>query len=82
MKIYTKTGDDGTTGILGSARLNKFDARIEAYGNVDELNSHVGMWEFKSNSGGLRFGFLKRTLYFHLKILLSRKRGMCKAKLN
>jgi len=43
MKIYTKTGDDGTTGILGSARLDKFDARIEAYGNVDELNSHVGM---------------------------------------
>jgi cob(I)alamin adenosyltransferase len=43
MKIYTKTGDDGTTGILGSARLNKFDTRIEAYGNVDELNSHVGM---------------------------------------
>ena len=43
MKIYTKTGDDGTTGILGSLRLDKFDARIEAYGNVDELNSHVGM---------------------------------------
>jgi cob(I)alamin adenosyltransferase len=43
MKIYTKTGDDGTTGILGSSRLKKFDARIEAYGNVDELNSNVGM---------------------------------------
>jgi len=43
MKIYTKTGDQGTTGILGAARLHKYDIRIEAYGNVDELNAHVGM---------------------------------------
>ncbi len=39
MKIYTKTGDDGTTGLFGGKRVAKFSARIEAYGTVDELNS-------------------------------------------
>ncbi len=43
MKIYTKTGDDGLTGILGSKRLRKDDARIEAYGTVDELNAALGL---------------------------------------
>lgn len=43
MKIYTKTGDEGTTGILGSKRLRKDDARIEAYGTVDELNAALGV---------------------------------------
>jgi cob(I)alamin adenosyltransferase len=43
MKIYTRTGDKGQTGLLGGARVAKDDARIEAYGTVDELNSHVGM---------------------------------------
>jgi len=43
MKIYTRTGDKGQTGLLGGARVPKDDARIEAYGTVDELNSHVGM---------------------------------------
>lgn len=43
MKIYTKTGDQGTTGILGSERLEKFNIRIEAYGNVDELNAQIGV---------------------------------------
>ncbi|MDG3003427.1 cob(I)yrinic acid a,c-diamide adenosyltransferase [Paludisphaera mucosa] len=42
MKIYTKTGDEGTTGILGSKRLRKDDARIEVYGTVDELNAAIG----------------------------------------
>jgi cob(I)alamin adenosyltransferase len=42
MKIYTKTGDDGTTGLFGGARVDKDDARVEAYGTVDELNSVVG----------------------------------------
>jgi cob(I)alamin adenosyltransferase len=43
MKIYTRTGDKGDTGLLGGARVPKDDPRIEAYGTVDELNSHVGM---------------------------------------
>ena len=42
MKIYTKTGDDGTTGLLGAGRLRKDDPRIEAYGTVDELNALLG----------------------------------------
>ncbi len=41
-KIYTKTGDDGTTGLIGGARRKKFDLRIEAYGVVDEANSQIG----------------------------------------
>lgn len=43
MKIYTKTGDQGTTALFGGQRLPKSDLRIEAYGTVDELNSHVGL---------------------------------------
>ncbi|UZD23705.1 cob(I)yrinic acid a,c-diamide adenosyltransferase [Algoriphagus halophytocola] len=43
MKIYTKTGDEGQTSLLGGTRVPKFDVRIDAYGTVDELNSHIGM---------------------------------------
>ncbi len=43
MKIYTKTGDDGTTGLLGAGRIRKDDARIEAYGTIDELNAVLGV---------------------------------------
>lgn len=43
MKIYTKTGDRGETALFGGKRLPKDDLRIEAYGTVDELNSHIGM---------------------------------------
>lgn len=41
-KIYTRTGDDGTTGLGDGSRVEKDDARVEAYGTVDELNSAVG----------------------------------------
>ncbi len=43
MKIYTKTGDQGTTALFGGQRLPKSDLRIEAYGTVDELNSFLGL---------------------------------------
>ena len=43
MKIYTKTGDNGTTGLVGGTRLPKHDLRIECYGTVDELNSYLGL---------------------------------------
>src|ERR1051326_1413447 len=43
IKIYTKTGDAGFTSLLGGTKLLKSDLRIEAYGTVDELNSHVGL---------------------------------------
>ncbi|HEX8618516.1 MAG TPA: cob(I)yrinic acid a,c-diamide adenosyltransferase [Thermoanaerobaculia bacterium] len=43
MKIYTRTGDEGLTSLFGGARVAKNDARIEAYGTLDELNSHVGV---------------------------------------
>lgn len=43
MKIYTKTGDDGTTGLIGNKRVKKSNPRILSYGTVDELNASVGM---------------------------------------
>jgi len=43
MKIYTKTGDKGLTGLIGGKRIPKNDIRIIAYGSVDELNSYIGL---------------------------------------
>lgn len=43
MKIYTRTGDAGTTSIVGGSRLPKDAPRIEAYGTIDELNSYLGL---------------------------------------
>jgi len=43
MKIYTRTGDDGSTGLYGGGRVAKCDPRIEAIGAVDELNAQLGM---------------------------------------
>ncbi len=42
-KIYTKTGDDGTTGLIGGQRIKKSSPRITAYGSVDELNASIGV---------------------------------------
>ena len=43
MKIYTKTGDSGTTSLYGGTRVSKHHIRIESYGTVDELNSQIGL---------------------------------------
>jgi cob(I)alamin adenosyltransferase len=43
MKIYTRTGDDGTTGLIGGARASKADLRVECYGTLDELNAAIGL---------------------------------------
>ncbi|OBX25953.1 cob(I)alamin adenosyltransferase [Gelidibacter algens] len=43
MKIYTKTGDKGTTALFGGTRVPKHHIRIDSYGTVDELNSHIGL---------------------------------------
>ena len=43
MKIYTKTGDKGTTALYGGTRVSKASARVESYGNIDELNSFIGL---------------------------------------
>ncbi len=43
MKIYTRTGDDGTTALFSGGRVSKTDNRVEAYGTVDELNSVIGV---------------------------------------
>lgn len=47
MKIYTKTGDSGKTSLLGGTRVDKNDSRIDAYGNIDEFNSFLGLLKDK-----------------------------------
>lgn len=49
MKIYTRTGDKGTTALVGGARVAKDSPRLEAYGTVDELNSWLGLLLASSN---------------------------------
>jgi cob(I)alamin adenosyltransferase len=52
LKIYTKAGDDGMTGLLGSRRVPKDDARIDAYGTIDELNAALGLARAHGLDGG------------------------------
>lgn len=52
MKIYTKTGDEGFTGLIGGQRVSKADVRVECYGTVDELNAVIG-WVAVESSGEL-----------------------------
>ena len=53
MKIYTKTGDKGMTSLVGGKRVEKDNARVQAYGTLDELNSFVGLLKSLTNEGQL-----------------------------
>jgi cob(I)alamin adenosyltransferase len=52
MKIYTRTGDDGTTGLIGGGRVHKCDPRIDCYGTVDELNAAIGLGVVSAEAAG------------------------------
>jgi cob(I)alamin adenosyltransferase len=64
MKIYTKTGDDGTTGLIGS-RVRKDNPRVRAYGEVDELNAVIGLAKAEATEGDLPplFAAIQRDLF-------------------
>lgn len=51
-RIYTRTGDDGSTGLVGGTRTQKHGARVSAYGDVDELNAHLGLCATLAETSG------------------------------
>lgn len=57
MKLYTRSGDDGSTGLFNGRRVRKDDLRVEAYGTVDELNAHLGVCLCVLRSPGAPPGF-------------------------
>ncbi|MCL4142930.1 UNVERIFIED_CONTAM: hypothetical protein GTU68_016763 [Idotea baltica] len=59
MKIYTKTGDSGTTALFGGTRVKKYNLRIESYGTVDELNSYIGLIKDQEISNRIKDSLLK-----------------------
>jgi len=50
-KIYTRTGDDGTTALASGQRVEKYDLRVEAYGTVDEINAAIGLARLHTREG-------------------------------
>jgi cob(I)alamin adenosyltransferase len=59
MKIYTKTGDKGTTALFGGTRVKKYTLRIESYGTVDELNSYIGLIKDQEIATSIKESLLK-----------------------
>ncbi len=59
MKIYTKTGDNGTTGLYGGNRVKKYNLRIDSYGTVDELNAYIGLIKDQEISTSIKDSLLK-----------------------
>ena len=62
MKVYTKTGDKGTTGLLTGERIEKDSPRVEAYGTIDEINSALGLarvWCVKTDSKDIIYSLQK-----------------------
>jgi len=60
MKIYTRTGDAGGTGLFGGTRVSKADARVAAYGDVDELNACLGTVQAQGDLGGDIAGLIEQ----------------------
>ena len=63
MKIYTKTGDKGTTSLLGGRKVAKHTIRIETYGTLDELNAHIGMVQALMNEPDKRLHKIQEDLF-------------------
>jgi cob(I)alamin adenosyltransferase len=59
-KIYTRTGDDGTTALVSGPRREKFDLRVEAYGTIDETNAAIGMARLHMKDHGVLDAMLLR----------------------
>jgi cob(I)alamin adenosyltransferase len=59
MKIYTKTGDAGDTSLFGGMRVSKSDPRVAAYGDVDELNAHLGLARTSSSEAEIAAELLR-----------------------
>ncbi len=66
MKIYTKTGDQGDTGLIGGKRVSKASLRIEAYGTIDELNACLGIATSQLNNQALLSKIQKLQSDLHL----------------
>lgn len=72
MKIYTKTGDRGETGLFSGRRLLKSDLRVETYGTVDELNAHLGLLcDHVEDKGVKEFLLAQQQLLFDLGAVLA-----------
>ena len=69
MKLYTKTGDKGTTSVIGG-RVDKDDIRVEAYGTIDEANSHIG-YAMTKVQGGLLEIFTMSSKIFNMNYLIA-----------
>jgi len=63
MKIYTRTGDDGTTALFAGGRVSKTDLRVETYGTVDELNAALGLARAQQPAGDAWLAQMQRQLF-------------------
>ena len=64
MKIYTKSGDKGTTSLFSGKRVKKYNISIQAYGTIDELNSWIGLLKDElNNTGNFDFNEIQETLF-------------------
>lgn len=82
MKIYTKTGDKGQTSLLGGSRVPKHHLRIESYGTLDELNSHIGLLRDQGLSDVMTSELLEiQDRLFTLGSLLASEPGKSKVKI-